>query len=249
MDNKKYYLYRHIRLDKNEPFYIGIGTINTNKNTNKGRYKRAYDTHTRNNLWNKVYNKTNKNIRIDILYESNFKDEIIIKEQEFIKLYGKKYLNLGTLVNITDGGEGRNGYKINEKALENLKNSHYVIKNIKCVETDIIYKNIGQLCKDMFNKNYIPSLVYTLNPNSKTKSYKGYHFTTELNKPYINKVKITSFSDRAREKKILCVNNNTIYNSITECCFKLFGKITCRSNIGKAIKNNKKFNNLEFKYI
>lgn len=22
----KYYLYRHIRLDKNQPFYIGIGT-------------------------------------------------------------------------------------------------------------------------------------------------------------------------------------------------------------------------------
>lgn len=29
----------------------------------------------------------------------------------------------------------------------------------------------------------------------------------------------------------------------------LFGKITCRSNVGRAIKNNKKFNNLEFKYI
>jgi hypothetical protein len=24
---KKYYLYRHIRLDKNEPFYIGIGKV------------------------------------------------------------------------------------------------------------------------------------------------------------------------------------------------------------------------------
>lgn len=26
VDNGKYYLYRHIRLDKNEPFYIGIGS-------------------------------------------------------------------------------------------------------------------------------------------------------------------------------------------------------------------------------
>lgn len=30
----KYYLYRHIRLDKNEPFYIGIGTKGNKINTN-----------------------------------------------------------------------------------------------------------------------------------------------------------------------------------------------------------------------
>jgi hypothetical protein len=31
------YLYRYIRLDKNKPFYIGIGS------DNKGQYKRAYN--------------------------------------------------------------------------------------------------------------------------------------------------------------------------------------------------------------
>ena len=31
VENGKYYLYRHIRLDKNEPFYIGIGTKNNAK--------------------------------------------------------------------------------------------------------------------------------------------------------------------------------------------------------------------------
>ena len=34
-------LYRHIRLDKNEPFYIGIGNI-----------KRAYNKSERNDIWN-----------------------------------------------------------------------------------------------------------------------------------------------------------------------------------------------------
>ena len=33
------YLYRHIRLDKNEPFYIGIGSNELNN------YKRAYLTY------------------------------------------------------------------------------------------------------------------------------------------------------------------------------------------------------------
>lgn len=32
---EKHYLYRHIRLDKNEPFYIGIGTVTKAELTNK----------------------------------------------------------------------------------------------------------------------------------------------------------------------------------------------------------------------
>lgn len=32
VDEGKYYLYRHIRLDKNEPFYIGIGNNLNKKN-------------------------------------------------------------------------------------------------------------------------------------------------------------------------------------------------------------------------
>ena len=36
MEEIKYYLYRHIRLDKYQPFYIGIGTIyKKGKNPNK----------------------------------------------------------------------------------------------------------------------------------------------------------------------------------------------------------------------
>ena len=27
MENRMHYLYRHIRLDKDEPFYIGIGIV------------------------------------------------------------------------------------------------------------------------------------------------------------------------------------------------------------------------------
>lgn len=44
VDEGKYYLYRHIRLDKNEPFYIGIGT----KNKHKYPYFRAKSKAERN---------------------------------------------------------------------------------------------------------------------------------------------------------------------------------------------------------
>ena len=43
------YLYRHIRLDKNEPFYIGIG------GDDKGYYERAYHKIShRNKHWKNI---------------------------------------------------------------------------------------------------------------------------------------------------------------------------------------------------
>jgi len=47
-----------------------------------------------------------------IIAESDDKQEIINKEINYIKLLGKKKDNNGTLVNITDGGEGMCGHKI-----------------------------------------------------------------------------------------------------------------------------------------
>lgn len=52
------YLYRHIRLDKNVPFYIGIGSDNL------GKYTRAYSTRSRNSYWKNIVNKTQYVIEI-----------------------------------------------------------------------------------------------------------------------------------------------------------------------------------------
>lgn len=90
------YVYRHIRLDKNEPFYIGIGIDST--------YKRANERARRNNLWKKVFSKTK--YVVEILFDDIDFDTAKIKEIEFIKLYGRKDLGTGTLCNLTDGGEG-----------------------------------------------------------------------------------------------------------------------------------------------
>lgn len=98
----KFYLYRHIRLDKNEPFYIGIGTKCGNKSFDK-IYKRAFSEKSRNIHWSSVVKNTPYDV--DILFVSD--DELFIKkkEEEFIKLYGRSDLNKGPLVNMTDGGE------------------------------------------------------------------------------------------------------------------------------------------------
>ena len=85
-------LYRHIRLDTNTPFYIGIGR---NKN-------RAYTANGRNVEWKSIYNLTP--IDVEIIFEHNDWSVICKKEKEFISMYGRQDLNEGTLVNKTSGG-------------------------------------------------------------------------------------------------------------------------------------------------
>lgn len=98
---KNHYLYRHIRDDNNEPFYIGVGTKRGNS------YPRANSTMNRNRWWRFIVEKTT--FTIEIIFESSNYQEILDKEIEFIKLYGRKDLKEGQLVNLTDGGEGSLG--------------------------------------------------------------------------------------------------------------------------------------------
>ena len=102
-----YYLYRHIRLDTGEPFYVGIGTKNKKHITVKSEYKRAYCKHYENSIWKNIVSKTE--YEVEILLESNDYEFIKQKEIEFIALYGRKNLNRGILCNLTDGGEGVTG--------------------------------------------------------------------------------------------------------------------------------------------
>lgn len=90
------YVYRHIRLDNNEPFYIGIGKL--------PNYKRAYQTIKRNPFWHNIVAKTD--YEIEIIFDEISWEEAEKKEIEFIALYGRKDLDTGTLVNLTNGGDG-----------------------------------------------------------------------------------------------------------------------------------------------
>ena len=90
------YVYRHIRLDKNEPFYIGIGSDMT--------YKRANEKTRRSQLWNRIIAKSDYDV--EILVDDITFDYAKLKEIEFIKLYGRIDLGNGTLANLTDGGDG-----------------------------------------------------------------------------------------------------------------------------------------------
>lgn len=93
-----FYLYRHIRPDKNEPFYIGIGKCS--KTYNRTRDKR------RNSLWKNIVRKLNNDFTIEIMITDLTLEEALEKEKEFILLYGKIIDGTGTLANILDFGCG-----------------------------------------------------------------------------------------------------------------------------------------------
>ena len=95
------YVYQHIRLDRNEVFYVGIGSDSRNQ--------RAFNKLNRTKFWKSVLAKTE--IKVEILKENISWDDACKLEKQLIKKYGRKDLGLGTLVNLTDGGDGANGCK------------------------------------------------------------------------------------------------------------------------------------------
>ncbi len=116
----KYYLYRHKIIETKNVFYIGIGT-KKDSNGYKTKYFRAFTKGSRGKFW---YNITKKHkYVVEIILESNDYDFIGKKEQEFIKLYGRRDLGLGTLVNLTDGGNGVSGSKNPHSEATKLKMS------------------------------------------------------------------------------------------------------------------------------
>lgn len=106
-----FYLYHHIRLDKNEVFYIGISRHNK-----RYKYKRANQRDKRNSIWKNIVAKTD--FKYEILLESDDISVIKAKEIELIAKYGKIRDCTGSLANITDGGEGTFGYKPTIEAIQ-----------------------------------------------------------------------------------------------------------------------------------
>lgn len=105
---KNSYIYRHLK-PKGEVFYIGIG-----KSKN---FKRAYSKYKRSAFWLDIVNKYGYEIQIlknDLSWE-----EACELEKVLINYYGRRDLGLGTLVNLTDGGEGL----VNPSILERKRRS------------------------------------------------------------------------------------------------------------------------------
>lgn len=122
---KKFYVYQHIREDKNEIFYIGIGT-RSEQDLRCNTYSRAYSKHVDNNIWLKVVAKTKW--KFEILFESDDRKEVEQMEIGLIAKYGRKCDKTGCLVNLTLGGESNLGYKHTEETKKKISKKQKGVK-------------------------------------------------------------------------------------------------------------------------
>lgn len=129
----KYFVYRHVRLDTNEVFYIGVGTKYIDKRrADSNPYRRAFLTACRNSFWKNIVAKTK--YEVHIIYEADSYEIIEEKEKEFIKLYGRKDLKLGSLCNLTDGGKGQKNVHFKKHSDETKKKMSDAAKGRKFTE-------------------------------------------------------------------------------------------------------------------
>lgn len=109
------YVYRHIRLDKNQPFYIGISRGQS------CNYKRGNSSCGRNVIWKRIASKTH--YEVEILMDDITWQKAKEKEIEFIKIYGRLNNYTGILANMTDGGEGGLGIVVSQETRKKLSES------------------------------------------------------------------------------------------------------------------------------
>jgi len=108
------YVYRHIRLDKNEPFYIGIGS-------DEHYYRSTAKAH-RNKIWKGIVSRTE--YKVQIISDNITFEESKEKEKEFISLYGRINLGTGILCNLTDGGDGIIGQVFTQEHRQKISESN-----------------------------------------------------------------------------------------------------------------------------
>jgi hypothetical protein len=160
------YIYKHIRLDKNEPFYIGIGF------DGDGKYKRAYKR-GRNDIWEKIVNKTN--YIVEIIEDGLSNKEVIEREKYWIKLFGRIDNNTGILSNLTDGGEGTLGCIPSDEVRKKISDKQKQKKNLEHLKR-VSENNRG---KPSWNKGKIG--VYTHTEGIKIKISEGVKSSYKIN--------------------------------------------------------------------
>lgn len=236
----EYYLYRHIRLDTDQPFYVGIGTKNKAKGrtgTQKGLYIRAFSKHVENSIWMSIINKTQW--KVEILLESDNLKFIMQKEIEFIQLYGRKNLGTGVLANLTNGGDKNEGVvrfyteeqrkEISERTKLVNPGSYYVNRIGKVcyqytLEGEFVKKwdkivdaekFIGASLHDITGKSHRGFMWFREYKGEKTEPYMrkfGYKPVTVFN---FNGDKIDTFISLKHCSKRLNINMSTISKAIT----------------------------------
>lgn len=159
----KYYVYRHIRLDKNTPFYVGKGC--------KGR---AYHTANRNKYWKNIVSKNGYIVEIVKYFEKA--EDVYLFESSLIKLY-KSFLYCEA--NITLGGEGPLGTSLGNYNRDHCKTLEFreIMSKVTSGAKNGMYGRKQSNLNKLKNSELAKKRVGKLNPK-----FKGYWVCGEYGK-------------------------------------------------------------------
>tara|TARA_R110000822_G_C15120790_1_gene473975 strand:+ start:69 stop:707 length:639 start_codon:yes stop_codon:yes gene_type:complete len=170
-------VYQHKIKNTKEVFYIGIGVPN-----------RPYRKDRRNKWWNNIVNKYDYDI--EVLHTNLTWDEACKKEIYLIKYYGRKDLGLGTLVNLTDGGDGTFGMVHSNITKQKMSSS----KKGMFYETD----------NPFFGKKHTKETKKILSEKAKNKVY-----TQETLKKFkVNSTGQTNGNAKLKKEDVLWIRKN-----------------------------------------
>jgi len=255
--NMRCYIYLHRRLDNNEVFYIGRGTVSKKASgkCDTNTYRRAYTIHNHNKHWVRITNKFSWSV--EVIEDFLTWDESVLSEIKHIKIYGRKNLNEGSLVNFTDGGEGSKGVIVSELVISTQKNRMSSDDNPMKFQHNKIKQSIrmkkNNPMKTTETKNKVSDTQKTIwlngteNHPRKNKPREDLRLRNLTNNPTKNPEVIEKIRQSAlmrdnkggkspNAKKVMDINSGKIYTSIKECMEEIG---ISHTSIYRYLKNGK----------
>ena len=215
----KYYTYAHVLEEETHPFYIGIGTIQ-----HASKYQRAKNSINRNKFW-KNYTK-NRNYLVIICSESENKEIVKEQEKEMISILGKKIDDGDNyLVNISDGGDGCNGYKHTKEHIEWLKH-RYAGKNNPMYGKKASNETRLKMSESRKGRVHSEYTKHLLSVKKKERGYQGKYGKDHPTSRQVYKLDSNNFTiiEKFDTLKEAAVNVNVCAQAIGKSC-KLLHKI------------------------
>jgi hypothetical protein len=271
MEENIYYVYGYYH--NNIPIYIGCGKGNRYKCHLRDCYgKESYNLYFYNKLRNLLNN--NEKIEIKLLRKNiNFKESRLI-EQIFIELCGRKDLKKGSLYNLTNGGEGFQGYKFTEERkrkqsekmkiqnstdeyrkwfIENVASKKELVSVIQYTKEGYFIKIHDSIMKASKNSGISYSNINKALENTKFTAGNFKWIRYIENYPLILDLKPKTKSNRLYNKNriraIFLDNTEKIYNSAQEAALELKTRESCIRAVCINSENRSQHRNIKFTYL
>jgi hypothetical protein len=251
------YIYLHKRLDNNEVFYVGRGTVNKKASGryDTNTYRRAYCKHTHNKIWMRITNKVPWSV--EIIEDFLSWEDSLVSEMKYIKQYGRRDLNEGTLVNFTDGGEGSIGVIPSQLIIETQRKR--MSSELNPMKQEYNRKKTSERMKEnnpMFNPEIQDQVSENIkkywkeNPEKhprKGKPREDLRLRNLTNNPtknpeVVEKIRLSALNrdnkggKSPNAKKVQYLENGNIYNSIIEC---MKGENLSHTSVYRYLKKGK----------